>query len=94
MTKYFLKNGVYKLLSNNDSVFLCLPAATLVIGKLQQFKLIDDKKYEKTGNTYFLSSYKEDDVRSIFLNEENYEQVGLLDSNFILSEDGNVLIEA
>ena len=43
--------------------------------------------YEKTGVSYFLNSYNENDIKSIFLKRENYEMLGMIGQNFVMSDN-------
>jgi len=87
LNEYFVKNGVYKLNNySEDSIFICMSTAGDTIGKLVQFDL-HDGIYEKTNNTYFLNSYMENDIKSLFVKRENYEMLGMLEQNFVINED-------
>lgn len=84
---YFVKDGVYKLNNgSNEFIFVCMPSTGTTIGKLVQYKL-NDTMYEKTGVSYFLNSYNENDIKSIFLKRENYEMLGMIGQNFVMSDN-------
>ncbi len=91
--KYFVKNGVYKLNNcNEDFIFICVPAAGNCMGKLVQYKN-NGNIYEKTGVNFFLNCYIEGDIKSLFLNRDNYEMLGLIGENFVLSEDEQQILK-
>lgn len=90
--KYFVKDGVYKLNNSSDEfIFICIPSAAS-FGKLVQYKL-EDGIYEKTGISYFLNFYQEGDIKSLFLNRDNYEMIGVLGQNFVMSEDEDKILK-
>lgn len=81
----FIKDGIYKLKSMSlDTVFLCTSCAQTNLGKLCQFKKDENGNYFSTGVTYFLNYYKDNDIKSLFLNRQNYEMIGMIGNNFIL----------
>ena len=82
----FVKDGVYVLKDLRGSLFVCVDCHQATIGKLVEYKK-DGNIYEKTGNSFFLNFYYENDVKEIFLNRDNYDMIGLLGVNYILSED-------
>lgn len=89
----FVDGGVYVLqnMPSNKTVFLC-QSVSGGIGKLIQYTTEENAKapnaiWEKTGVQYFLNSYDIDSIKSLFLNRENYDMLGLLGHNFYLSED-------
>ena len=91
--KYFVKDGVYKLNNSTDEfIFICLPSADTSIGKIIQYKY-NEGNYEKTGISYFLNSYQEGDIRSLFLNRDNYEMLGILGQNYVMSEDETKILK-
>lgn len=91
LVDYFVKDGVYKLNGISDYLFLCT-SCNNTIGKLVQYIYNKDiDTYEKTSITYFLNFYSEDDVKSLFLRRQNYEIVGMLNKNFMLSDDASFL---
>lgn len=85
--KCFRCKGVYSFKDNRDVVFVCLPSANNLIGKLVQYKKCSNTLFEKTNIAYFLSIYFDDDIKSVFVNRENYDMIGLVGNNFTLSED-------
>ena len=89
---YFVRDGVYRLKGNKDSIFICIPSAETSIGKLVQYKN-NGKMYEKTGISYFLNCYQEDDIKSLFLNRDNYDMLGMIGNNFVISEDELYILE-
>ena len=89
---YFVKNGIYKLNNTDDEfIFLCT-SSSQSIGKLVQYKL-NGSLYEKTGVTYFLNSYHEGDVKSLFVCRENYDIIGMLGQNFVLSDNEQYILK-
>lgn len=82
----FVKDGVYALKDLRDSLFVCVDCHQGTIGKLVEYKR-DGTIYEKTGNSFFLNFYYEDDVKEIFLNRDNYDMIGLLGVNYEFSLD-------
>lgn len=94
LLNYFVQDGVYKMKSCEDYIFICMSSANTSIGKLVQYKYDEDKKlYVQTGNTYFLNTYMENDIKTLFLKRENYDMVGLLGQNFVLSDDELYILE-
>ena len=83
----FVSNGVYAYKGIYDCVWVCQPCYEDVIGKLVQYKKSSKTTFEKTELVYFLNSYFEDDVKSLFLKRENYDMIGLVGKNFELSAD-------
>lgn len=91
--KYFVKDGVYKFNnSEDDFVFVCMPAMDSIMGKLVQYRN-NGNIYEKTGVNFFLNCYIEGDIKSLFLNRENYEIIGMIGQNFVLSKDEQQLLK-
>lgn len=91
--KYFVKDGVYKLNNSSDEfIFICIPSAASSLGKLVQYKY-EEGIYEKTGISYFLNFYQEGDIKSLFLNRDNYEMIGILGQNFVMSEDEDKILK-
>lgn len=89
---YFVKNGIYKLNNTDDEfIFLCT-SSSQSIGKLVQYKL-NGSLYEKTGVNYFLNSYYEGDVKSLFVCRENYDIIGMLGQNFVLSDNEQYILK-
>jgi len=89
----FVDGGVYVLhnMPSNTNVFLC-QSVSGGIGKLIQYSTdgngrAPDAVWEKTGVQYFLNSYDMGSIKSLFLNRENYDMLGLVGNNFFLSED-------
>jgi hypothetical protein len=74
---------------------LCVSTTSIQIGKLVQYRTDTPRKpgsmYEKTGVTYFLDCFYEDDVKSIFVKRENYELVGKVGFDYELSSNGQYL---
>ena len=90
---YFIKDGVYKLNNSTEEfIFICTPSANTSIGKLVQYKE-ENGIYEKTGISYFLNTYQEGDIRSLFLNRDNYEMLGILGQNYVMSEDEEYILK-
>ena len=89
----FIEGGVYQLKSSFDSVFLCESLSAHQIGKLVMYTKIDNKLYERTNTSYFLTSYNETDLKAIFANRSNYEMLGRIDFNFVMSTDTNYIIQ-
>lgn len=84
--KYFVTDGVYKLNNSNDEFIFVCETSNINTGKLIQYKNVGGV-YERTDLCYFLHTYKEDDIKSLFLNRENYEILGMLGQNFVMSKD-------
>ena len=94
---YFIGGGVYKLnkMEEDNCIFLCVPACGTHIAKLVMYetKNIKTRTYQRTATSYFLNCYKQDDVKSLFLNRDNYEMIGRLGVNFCLSQDEKYILE-
>lgn len=91
--KFFVRDGIYKFnYSDEDTIFACVASAGTTIGKLVQYQN-KDGIYEKTGITYFLNCYCEGDIKSLFLNRANYEMLGMLGQNYVISDDDNFILE-
>lgn len=91
--KFFVRDGIYKFnYTDEDIIFACVPSAGTTIGKLVQYEY-KDGIYEKTGITYFLNCYNEGDIKSLFLNRANYEILGMLGQNYVMSEDDKFIIK-
>jgi hypothetical protein len=83
----FLCDGVYMYKGMYDTIFVCISCFQQTIGKLVQYKRTTADIFESTGVSYFLNQYYEDDVKSLFLNPENYECIGKIGKNFEFSAD-------
>ena len=91
--KYFVKNGVYKLNNSTEEfIFVCLPCSNCKLGKLSQYKKVEEI-YERTGINYFLNYYIEGDIKSLFLNRQNYEMLGMIGQNFVMSPDEQKILK-
>lgn len=90
----FIDGGVYCLKSMSDKtvIFLCEPVLG-GIGKLSQYKFTDNGLWSKTGVQYFLNDYNIDNIKGYFLNRGNYDMLGRLQLNYVLSEDGKFLLK-
>ena len=88
----FICNGVYLFKDNRDTVFVCLPCANDLIGKLVQYKKSTDTLYEKTNVAYFINYYIQGDIKSVFLNRNNYDIIGKVGNNFTLLDEGKYLV--
>lgn len=86
----FIACGVY-FHKPSCALFVCLPCAHSTLGKLVRFTRIGDGVYESTNVSYFLNYFKSDDLKSIFLNRQNYDIMGWVGENFSLSSDGRFL---
>jgi len=88
----FIENGIYVLKSSDtmESIFVCF-SVNGGIGKIVEYRTDEPRSpkaiYEKTGNTYFLNCYKVGDFKSLLLNIDNYDMVGMIGNNYYLSED-------
>lgn len=89
--KEFVEKGVY-IIPNYKDLFLC-ERVNNRIGKLVLYNKISKDIYERTQIQYFLNYYKENDIKELFLNAENYELMGIIDINFKLSADKKNLIK-
>lgn len=87
----FVINGVYLMKSCRDIAFICQPCYNDSIGKLIQYKR-DGQIFEKTGISYFLNCYFEGDIKSIFLNPENYDFLGVIGDCYKLADEGRYLM--
>lgn len=92
----FVDGGVYVLhnMPSKNAVFLC-QSVSGGIGKLIQYISEDEppiELWERTGVQYFLNSYDIDSIKSLFLNRENYDMLGMLGCNYLLSEDDSYLM--
>lgn len=92
---YFIRDGVYRMNGFDEYLFLCVSTTSIQIGKLVQYRTDTPRKpgsiYEKTGVTYFLDCFYEDDVKSIFVKRENYELVGKVGFDYELSSNSQYL---
>ena len=88
----FVCNEVYLFRDNWDIVFVCLPCANDLIGKLVQYKKSTNSLYEKTNIAYFINHYVDGDIKSVFLNRNNYAMIGSVGTNFTLTNEGQYLI--
>lgn len=90
----FIDGGIYCLKSMPDktAIFLCEPVIG-GIGKLSQY--VNDSKglWKKTGTQYFLGDYELGDLKGFFLNRDNYDMLGRLDINYVISQDGNFILK-
>ena len=88
----FVENGIYVLKSSDtrESVFVCF-SVNGGIGKIVEYRTEHPRSpnsiYENTGNTYFLNCYKIGDFKSLILNIDNYDIIGMIGQNYYLSED-------
>jgi hypothetical protein len=85
--QYFVSDGVYLFKDNREVVFVCFSCYNHAIGKLVQYKRTGESLWEKTDVAYFLNFYFEGDIKSVFLNRDNYDMIGKVGVNFELSED-------
>lgn len=85
LNKIFIENGVYQL-RLDGSVFVCTRSCGTDIGKLTKYNNFGENAYEKTNLCYFLNDYPEGDIKSIFVERENYDMIGIIGSNFILRD--------
>lgn len=94
MMNCFVADGVYTLnmISDDDIIFVCTPSTGSTIGKLVQYKW-NGNLYAKTGVSYFLNRYNSDDIKSVFLKRENYEIIGSLCQNFVMSDDEEYILK-
>lgn len=96
-TDHFVSGGIYSLniLETDKNIFLCLPTGGSYIAKLVMYRPVMDKgdTFEKTSTSYFLNCYKPDDIKSLFLNRDNYEMVGKIGINYCLSDDQNYILK-
>ena len=89
----FIAGGVYSFHGDRVNLYVCLPCFENIIGKLVQYKKVNKAAWEKTNITYFLNSLPEDDIKSLFLDRENYEIEGRLELNYYLSDKQDFLIK-
>ena len=88
MSEYFVENGVYlhKQIGNNKTLFICESSVGMSVGKLVQYVTKDDPSgeayWERSPIQYFLNNYIEDDIKGLFVDCNNYEQIGKIDNNF------------
>lgn len=82
----FVAGGIYTLKEFDTGIFLC-ESVTPEIGKLTFFKEVEPKLFKRTLNSYFLNCYFEGDLKQLFVKRENYEMIGKLGTNYILSND-------
>lgn len=59
------------------------------MGRLEQFVNIGTNCFKSTGVKYFLSFWRQEDggLKSYFVNPENYEHVGILNTNYKLHDE-------
>ena len=88
----FVENGIYVLKSSDtrESIFVCF-SVNGGIGKIVEYRTDNPRSpkaiYQNTGNTYFLNCYRVGDFKSLILNIDNYDMIGMLGHNYTLSED-------
>lgn len=90
----FIDGGVYCLRSMTDktTIFLCEPVVG-GIGKLSQFSYKNGGLWQRTGTQYFLNDYELGSIRGYFLNRDNYDMLGRLQVNFVISDDGKFILK-
>lgn len=91
LNKIFIDKGIYKLKDTKKNIFLC-ESTSSTIGKIVLFEEVSAELFERTSIAYFLNIYKEGDLKELFVNRENYDMVGKVDDNYILSDDGRFLL--
>lgn len=96
LNKIFVDRGIYQLkqFRDNSSVFLCEALQGNSIGKLVVYKETEPKLYERTDVSYFLNAYYAGDLKELFIKRDNYDMIGMLQSNYVLSEDKKYLLKA
>lgn len=90
----FIDGGIYCLKSMPDksAIFLCEPVVG-GIGKLSQYVFEEKGLWKRTGTQYFLNDYEATDLKGFFLNRENYDMLGRLDINYVISEDNKFILK-
>lgn len=90
----YIDGGIYclKTMPDRTVIFLCEPVLG-DIGKLVQYEKDSKGLYKKTGVQYFLTDYEQGDLKGYFVNRDNYEMVGRLDINYVISEDGKYILK-
>ena len=92
LTKFFIDKGIYKLKTVSDSIFLCEALTGNRIGKLVQYKK-EKNHWKRTNFAYFITTYSEDEVKSIFIVRENYDMLGRIDVNYVFRDNKQVIQE-
>ena len=87
LSKVFVDRGIYKLNSVSDSIFLCEAIGANYIAKLVNYKQLLRDCWERTDTSYFITTYSENDIKSIFILRENYDMLGMIDNNFVFCDD-------
>ena len=88
----FIDLGVYQLKQDKDSIFLCKSVSGNSIGKLMMYNRVSERIFEKSSICYFLNSYTEGDIKELFINRKNYEMLGRVDHNFVLTPNDQYLL--
>lgn len=96
LLEYFASDYVYSLKMGGDHVFLCSTSASNTMGRLTRYNKVGctEKEiiYEKTGISYFLNYYPEDDIKALFVDRDNYDIIGKLQDNFELKDNKKYLV--
>lgn len=96
LLEYFAADYVYSFKMGGDYVFLCSSSASNTMGKLIRYNKIgcteEEIIYEKTGISYFLNWYQEDDIKGLFVDRDNYDIIGKLEDNFELKNNKKHLV--
>ena len=86
LNKIFIDKGIYKLKDTKNNIFLC-ESTSSTIGKIVLFEEVSKELFKRTNIAYFLNIFKEGDLKELFVNRENYDMVGKVDDNYILTDD-------
>lgn len=97
MVDVFVDGGIYKLKdTQDDTIFLCSAMRGNRIGKLCQYvaesECKENQLYRKSGLQFFLNCYVVGDFKERFVRRENYDQVGMLFTNYYPSVDNEYLV--
>ena len=89
LNEFFVDKGIYKLKSLSSDIFLCESLEGNRIGKLVRYEKIGSDLYRRTDICYFINSYKEGDIKELFISRDNYEMLGMVDKNY--SKEGRFI---
>ena len=85
----FIQDHIYALPILTHTIFLC--EDMMGIGKLVKYDKVSKIEYMRSSIQYFLNTYISGDVKSIFLDIHNYELLGVLNKNYIISSDRQII---
>ena len=91
LNEFFIDKGIYKLKSLSTDIFLCEPLQNSGIGKLTRYEHLGEDLYRRTEICYLINSYKEGDIKELFINRDNYEMLGMIGKNYSKERNGRFI---